>query len=424
MRLKTFSKNILCNLLEWQVKRLRSKYPFQVVAVAGSLGKTSTKYAIGQLLAQNLRVRYQAGNYNDRATVPLVFFGETQPSLFNIFAWLGIMWRAEHQIAHGFPYDVVVVELGSDGPGQIAHFAYTTPDVAVVTAVAEEHMEYFGGLDAVAAEEMGVLKFAARGLVNIDDTPARYLADLQYESYGLTSTTATYRAKSRQDKSLEGQVIELATPHGELTVESRLVGKPGATVALAAAAVADMLELSAEQIERSMPMVQPYAGRMQILRGQKDSTLIDDTYNAAPISFKAALDVLYAAEATQRIAILGSINEMGDLSEEMHKEVGDYCDPEKLDLIVTVGKDAERWLAPAAKQKGCQVQSVLSPYDAGRIVRDDLREGAIVLAKGSQNGVFAEEALKLLLADPADATKLVRQSPSWLQIKSRQFTQQ
>ncbi len=418
---KSIGKNILCSILEWQVRRLRRKYQFKVVAVAGSLGKTSTKYAIAQLLSQNLRVRFQAGNYNDRATVPLVFFGEAQPALFNIAGWLKVMWQAERQIASGYPFDVVVVELGSDGPGQLAKFAYTKPDLAVVTAVAEEHMEYFKQLDAVAEEELGIIDFSKQVLVNVDDTPAKYLEGRTFKSYGLDAQSADYTVKKRDDRSLAGQAMTIALPEGEVQIETPLVGLPGATAALAAVATGDLLGLSKEELVKSMPQVLPYAGRMQILRGQQGSTLMDDTYNAAPRSFKAALDTLYVSSASQRIAILGSINEMGDLAEGMHREVGEYCDPTKLDLVVTVGDGARRWLAPAAREKGCTVHEFLSPYEAGKFVLNNLQSGAVVLAKGSQNGVFTEEALKQLLKDPADVEKLVRQSASWMKAKSRQF---
>jgi UDP-N-acetylmuramoyl-tripeptide--D-alanyl-D-alanine ligase len=138
----------------------------------------------------------------------------------------------------------------------------------------------------------------------------------------------------------------------------------------------------------------------------------------------AGLDVLADAPAEKRIAILGSMNELGDYSKEAHEEVGNYCDPAKVDLVVTIGKMARDMLAPVAAQKGCVVESFLSPYEAGRYVKEQLKDGTVVLGEGSQNGVFAEEALKQLLADPADAAKFVRQSPNWLDLKKRQFPQQ
>src|SRR5690606_11132187 len=106
---------------------------------------------------------------------------------------------------------------------------------------------------------------------------------------------------------------------------------------------------------------------------------------------------------------------------QAHRDVGSQCDPDKLDVVITVGADAGKFLAPAARKRGCNVQSFVSPYDAGKYARSILKEGAVVLAKGSQNRVFTEEALKSLLAQKSDMSKLVRQSASWMKIKLRQF---
>ena len=124
---------------------------------------------------------------------------------------------------------------------------------------------------------------------------------------------------------------------------------------------------------------------------------------------------------TQRVAVLGNMNEMGGLSPAMHKDVGSYCDPNKLDLVITLGPDANKYLAPAAKNRRCQVQSFDSPYEVGELLKSYLKDDAIVLIKGSQNRVFSEESIKSILADPADATKLVRQSDYWLKKKRAQF---
>lgn len=418
---KKAARGVVCAILEWQVRRLRSRHKFKVVAVVGSLGKTSTKLAIADLLAHSgLRVRHQTGNYNDRVTVPLVFFGLNEPSLYNVFAWLRVFGATQADIALPYPYDVVVVELGTDAPGAIADFAYTKPDLTVVTAVAAEHMEFFGTLDAVAAEELAVFEYSKQVLVNGDDIAGEYLAGRDFADYSVGSEQAAYYATAKP-KDLRGQTLEARLPKGALRADIRYLGVQGAKISLAAAAAADMLGVTRATIAKNLPQLAPFSGRMQMLDGVKKSTLIDDTYNASPVSMRAALDVLYGAKTKQRIAILGSMNEMGDYSKEAHQEVGEYCDPKKLDVVVTVGHDAKRWLASAARERGCTVHSFLSPYEAGEYVSGKLQTGGVVLAKGSQNGVFTEEALKLLLADPSDAAKLVRQSPYWITRKEQQF---
>jgi UDP-N-acetylmuramoyl-tripeptide--D-alanyl-D-alanine ligase len=417
---KKAGRSLVCTVLEWQVRQLRARHDFKVVAVVGSVGKTSTKLAIADLLGQTLRVRHQAGNYNDRVTAPLVFFGLKEPSLYDVLAWFRAFGVSQSEISLPYPYDVVVVELGTDGPGQMVDFAYLKPDITVVTSVAPEHMEFFHDLDAVAAEELSVFEYSKRVLVNGDDIAGEYLAGREFLEYSLTSDQAQYKAAAKP-LGLKGQALDVKLPKGELKADIVYLGQQGAKVSLAAAAVADMLDVKRTDIAKGLPGLSPFSGRMQVLPGTKGTTLIDDTYNASPLAVKAALDVLYAARTKQRIAILGSMNELGDYSEQAHFEVGKYCDPKKLDVVVTIGKDAKQWLAPIARERGCSVRTFLDPHEAGAYVCGRLEKGAVVLAKGSQNGVFAEEALKPLLANRADESKLVRQSSYWLKRKAQQF---
>jgi hypothetical protein len=120
--LKSFGKDIVLIVLSWQVKRLQRRNDIKTVGVVGSYGKTSTKLAIARVLQKHFRVQYQEGNYNDIVSVPLVFFGEAMPSILNPIAWLLIFIRNELQLLKPYPYDIVVLELGTDGPGQIAAF--------------------------------------------------------------------------------------------------------------------------------------------------------------------------------------------------------------------------------------------------------------------------------------------------------------
>jgi UDP-N-acetylmuramoyl-tripeptide--D-alanyl-D-alanine ligase len=418
---KKIGKTFLCHLLEAQVKRLQQKNDFKVVAVAGSVGKTSTKLAIARTLSARERVIFQDGNYNDRLTVPLVLFSRTEPSIFSFFAWLNLLLANERVLRKDYPYDIAVLELGTDEPGQLERFAYLQPDLVVITAIAAEHMEFFKSLDAVAKEELTPLGFSKHALLNIDDIDAQYLPAVPFVSYGY-QPQADYRLVEHRQQGLEGQALEISLDGGQkLTLQTHLLGAQGHKIILAAAAAAHILDWEPAAITEGLKRIAPTAGRMQILPGIKESQLIDDTYNASPIAVRAALDVLCSVEAPQRIAILGSMNELGTSSAEEHEQIGAYCDSKKLDLVVTIGAEAERHLAPAAKAAGCEVVSRKSPYEAGEYARQHLQAGAVVLAKGSQNGVFAEEALKLLLRNPDDANKLVRQSAYWLAVKRRQF---
>lgn len=412
--IKHAGKAFLSRRLERQVQQLRSKHDFKVIAVAGSVGKTSTKLAIANVLASQQPTRFQDGNYNDRLTVPLIFFGQTEPGIYNVPAWIKIWFSNQRALKRDFPYKFVVVELGVDGPGQMMHFAYLKPDLVVLTAVAPEHMEYFHTIDAVAAEEQKVFELSQDVLVNVDDVAAKYLKDKTYSGYGFQDG-ARYHISGWESYNLQTPKAQLQLgEYPSYTVTLPLLGKQGAKISLAAAAVASMLGYDAESISAGLATIQAVPGRMQILPGAKNSLIIDDTYNASPVAVKAALDVLYGADSPQRIALLGNMNELGDYSQQAHEEIGNYCDPQKLNLLVTLGADANQYLAAAAEAKGCKVQRCASAQEAGQFIAQNLQDGAIILAKGSQNGVYAEEAVKLLLADPTDAQKLVRQSTDWL----------
>ena len=415
--MKQFLRNFVCEQLERRVEKLRNEHDFTVVAIAGSVGKTSTKMAVARTLeSADKKVIYQEGNYNDRVSVPLVFFGETMPSLTNVLAWFGVFRRMTKQISRPYDYDVVVVELGTDGPGQMKDFAYIQPDITVLSAISPEHMAQFGMIDEVAKEELVVAEYSKKLLVNVADIDQKYLETIDFTGYGVDAASA-YSITRIGDNGIVGQKVKITTPNGEIEVETEYGGKQGATIILAAVTVADILGVPLGEVANAVAKLQPFSGRMRMLKGVKNSQIIDDTYNSSPLAARAALDVLYGATATQKIAILGDMNELGETSTREHEELGAYCRADELDYVVTIGEKSREYLSPMAEKAGCRVKSFMNPVEAGEFVRSIVKSGAIILAKGSQNGVFAEEAVKLLLEDSSDTSKLVRQSKGWMEKK-------
>lgn len=401
--MKKLARNFVAAILGHQVRKLCKKNQVKVIAVVGSIGKTSTKLAITEVLKAGFKVRSQEGNYNDLVTVPLVFFGEDLPSLFNPLAWAKTFKRNQRQIKKNYPYQIIVLELGSDGPGQIAEFKkYLNLEIGVTTAITPEHMAFFANLDEVAQEELAVSQFSSLLLINKDLCDQKYFKDL--------SNCLTYSLKDGADYNLSSLGIDTAG----LSVAEQYSR-------IAAAAVATKLGMDKNQIKDGLKNVKPPSGRMQRLAGVNNSVIIDDSYNSSPDAVKLALNTLYELKAPQKIALLGNMNELGDYAKKAHKEIGEYCDPKKLDLVVTLGPEANQYLAPAAEAAGCVVQKFDSPYEAGEYIKDRIKNGAAILVKGSQNKVFAEEAIKSFLTDPTDTKKLVRQSENWLKIKRKAF---
>lgn len=418
--MKKLAKLFIVGILSWQVNRLRQKNKFQIVGIVGSIGKTSTKFAIARTLSEKLKIRYQEGNYNDLVTVPLIFFGLDEPSLMNPIAWLLTILKIEKQLHRPYPYDVVVVELGTDGPNQVSQFArFVHCDIAVLTAISLEHMQFFGSLEAVAKEELTITQFSDQVLINSDLCANQYLSSVDFDflSFGMNDQ-ADYRITELTLDDKNGH-FTLSGKAGSLKFKINALAKGEIYSAAAAALVAKELGLDEISISSAIAKLRPISGRMQRLKGLKGSLLIDESYNSSPEAVKEALDTIYRLKAPQKIAVLGNMNELGSFSEKAHRDIGKYCDPKQLDLVMTIGKDANRYLAEAAKLNGCQVLSFDDPFTLGEKLKSQLKDSSAVLFKGSQNGVFLEESIKVVLNDPNDASLLVRQSAYWLKQKTK-----
>lgn len=418
-------KNLIQKRLEKLAKKYLKEYQPKLIVVTGSVGKTSTKMAIATVLSEQFRVRVQEGNHNTHMSAPLSIMGVSYPEdIRSISAWRRVFKAAKLRIKQPKDVDVIVQELGTDAPGDVPRFGtYLTPDIAVVTAVSPEHMEFFKTIDAVAKEELSVAEFSKLTIINRDDI------DASFAQYAETTNVNTYGASAEAeytfeiaDYSREGYSGNFVSPEfGKLAVQLKLASENNVKSVVAAGLVAAKLGMTSEQVKQGMEKVRPVKGRMNILRGVQGSTLIDDTYNSSPLAVESALRTLYQMEAPQKIAILGSMNELGETSSQAHETVGKFCNGSELAWVITIGNDAEQYLAPAARLQGCQVKSFKSPIDAGAFAHKVLEKGAIILAKGSQNGVFAEEALKMLLHSTDQEKELVRQDPKWLKIKQEQF---
>lgn len=392
----------------------------------GSVGKTTTKNAIATVLHPKFRIQAERGNLNSELSVPLAIMGIELPPenlLRSIRVWRRIFKAMRQRIRASQGVDVIIQELATDAPGQIPHYGtYLRPDMAIITAVAPEHMANFpGGIDQVAKEELSVASYSDLTIVNRDDVDERfapYAETTNITNYGLFG--GEYRFDTTDGTPLDGYTGKFFAPEFAEGVDAtvHLVGDHNLKAAAVAGLVGAKLGMTAQEIAEGLSEIRPISGRMNILPGVRGSTIIDDTYNSSPNAAIEALRTLYMINTDQRIAILGSMNELGNFSVDAHRQVGEMCDPNFLEWVITIGDDAAHYLAPAAKRKGNNVQSFPDPISAGAFANKVLRSGGMVLAKGSQNGVYAEEAVKILLAHTEDQQHLVRQSSEWLEKKS------
>jgi len=399
----------------------------KLIVVTGSVGKTSTKKAIATVLSQRYRVRLHEGNYNTDMSVPLSILGVPYPSNVRSFSeWSKAIRLAKEKVLQPTDVDIIVQELGADHPGDIEAFGrYLRPYMAVVTGVTQEHMEYFKTIEAVAKEELTSANFSQMAFINRDDIEGRfaeYLTNPNIDTYG-TSLPAEYRFEQQDFDPEKGRTGNFIAPDlgSPISLTVHALGEHNVRPVVAAAAVGVKFGLTAQDIATGVANIQPVPGRMQLLRGVKGSRIIDDSYKSSPEDAVAAIQTFLNMDAPQRIAIMGSMNELGDVSRVEHEKLGRMFHPDNVEWVITVGEEAARYLAPAARAQGCQVKSFNNSVQAGAFAHSVLQENALVLVKGSQNQVYTEEAIKILLLDQNDVKRLVRQSPAWMATKEEFF---
>jgi UDP-N-acetylmuramoyl-tripeptide--D-alanyl-D-alanine ligase len=285
-------------------------------------------------------------------------------------------------------------------------------------------MEFFKTMDAVAEEELMAANFSQLAIINRDDIDGEYTKFLKngnLNTYGTTGV-AEYKFETQNftpEHGYEGAVI---TPEYEsIPATIKVVGEHSLRPVMGAVAVAVKMGMTPEQITAGLKLIRSVPGRMNVLKGQNKTIIIDDSYNSSPVAASSALQALYGLQVPQRIAVLGDMNELGTLSAEEHEKIGNMCDPNLLSWVVTIGSESEKYLAPAAKLRGCQVRSFKTAIDAGAFVHSVMEENAAILVKGSQGGIYAEETVKII-SNMDEGAELVRQSPQWLQTKANFFS--
>ncbi|MHB0856907.1 MAG: alanine racemase [Anaerolineae bacterium] len=371
----------------------------EVIGITGSTGKTSTKEAVASVLATRYAVFRNPGNYNGRFGLPIA---------------LGLLTEA-HRLA--------VLEMACDSLDEIRDLAnLTKPRVGVVTQVSHSHMQYLGSLDDIAREKGRLVEsLPAKGVavLNHDDERVRRMAGHAPQNvlrYGLSPAADLYA--DQVTVSANGVHLQAHWQGAVHPLHIPLVGAHHAYTALAAAAVGLIYGLSWDEIACGLAQVQPQPGRTRLLQGVKGSTLLDDSYNASPVSALAALETLASLPAARRIAVLGDMAELGAQAEEGHRHVGRRC-AEAVDLLVTKG-DLARLAAEEALAAGMppgQVHITYTAQDATRHLLAVLQPGDLVLLKGSAEARM-EHITAELLAEPESAgTLLPRQNRGWAQVQ-------
>ncbi|MFA5184126.1 MAG: UDP-N-acetylmuramoyl-tripeptide--D-alanyl-D-alanine ligase [Patescibacteria group bacterium] len=411
--------------LKFLARLILKKYQPTIVAVTGSIGKTSAREAIYHVLREKLSVRMSRKNYNNEFGVPLTIIGAASPGR-DLGGWFQIFWLAGRRLLFRDPdYPrVLILEMGADRPGDLAYLTrIATPMVALVTNVSPAHLEYFGSVAEVQKEKQVLVENVDRqGLVvlNHDNEATRQMAAAS------RARVLTYGLKPGADLQAQDLVFNFTKGSYELAGLNCKLNRQGAVVplfldnvltegalsaALAAVAVGLYFDLNLVEIAAALRDFSLPPGRMNILPGIKHTFIIDDTYNSSPEAAMSALDILgriKVEETARKYAVLGEMLELGSYTEEGHRAVGAKLAASGIDGLIAVGEKA-RDIIRGATEAGMADDYIFyfdRTEEAGRFLQNRLKAGDIVLVKGSQ-GARLERIVKEIMAEPERAGELL-----------------
>ncbi len=428
--MKSFFKKIIVAILTFEAKVLIKRKRPKIIAVTGSVGKTSTKDAIYAALKDHTYARKSQKSFNSDLGVPLSVLG-IDNAWSNPLLWLKNIFDGAFTafFAREYP-EVLVLEMGVDRPGDMKKLTqWIRPDIVVLTRLPDvpAHVEYFATPDEVIEEKMYLVHALRKDgvfIYNNDDEVVRQAAEeVLQQSFGYSRYSPSHFTLSN-----DAVLIEKGTPvgmHSTLThinesVVLQLRGALGVhqlyTFA-AAAAVAKQFDVSLADTAKALEQYVPPAGRMRLIESREGALLIDDTYNASPTAVEQALLSLKEIPCKGRkIVVLGDMLELGRFSVGEHERIGVLA-AEVADVLVTLGVRARK-IAEAALENGLSEKKILQYENVDRAAEELMHrvtETDVVLIKASQ-GVRAERVTKKLMKHPEDAAKLlVRQGTAWQQ---------
>ena len=420
--MKNILKFIVALILGFFARAVVHRYRPHIVMVTGSVGKTSTKDAVAAVLATRFFVRKSEKSFNSEFGVPFTILGVENP-WGNPLAWFSVVKSALVLLILPNHYpNMLVLETGADRPGDLARILrMATPEAVVVTRLPNipVHVEAYTSPENVREEEFSPAYALAADLpliIPADDLYARDMAvrtPAHIVSYGFTAD-ANVRISDADFYEHEGKVVGMQanmSMDGEDTqfVVHGSVGKTQLLPVAAAFAVARAFQIPFSDAHEALAEYEPPAGRCRLFAGVNDSIIIDDSYNASPVAVEEALATLKIfPHASRRIAVLGDMLELGRYSAMEHERISALAN-DSADMIVTVGIRARAFGVVRAR---AEVVSFDNAHAATLALPALIRAGDIVLVKGSQS-IRTERIVEALLANPADAARLVRQEKAW-----------
>ncbi len=419
-------KKILYFLLKKLASWTLARYQPRIVAITGSIGKTSTKNAIYRVLSSSFQVRKSYKSYNNQIGVPLTILGFKTPGR-DIFAWLKIFFTSFIKVFYCPNYPkVLVLEMGADRPGDLKYLtSFVKPHIAVMTSIGTSHMKYFDSQDELVKEKATLIKALdkdkGKAVLNFDDEKIKEVglnADAEVIFYGLESK-ANFKADDLKFNE-DGMSFKLESSGNSIPFDIPVLGRSQVYNSLAAVAVGSLFNLTLVEMVDTLSHFKGEKGRCRILAGKKNTTIIDDSYNSAPKSLENALEVLDKINKQDRkVAILGDMLELGKKSNELHKKMGKRA-AQIADLLIFVGSKNKYFKQGAFEKEGnrqnrkdLMIKEFTDYKKLNQKVLSLLKPGDTILVKASQ-GIRLEKTVEKILADSLNPDKLiVRKDKEW-----------
>lgn len=351
-----------------------------VVGITGSVGKTTTKEFIAATLSQKFHVLKTEGNFNNEIGLPLTI----------------LRIREEHEVA--------VVEMGINHFGEMRRLSKVAkPDIAVITNIGQCHLEFLGSREGILKAKSEIFEFmnpAGTVCLNGDDdclATIQKVNECEIIRFGL-KTGHQIIAEHITPRGLLGSSARIVTAEGSFDVSIPLSGQHMVYNALAATAVGKTLGLSHQEIIEGIAMVKALGGRNNIIQTER-YIIIDDCYNANPVSMKAALDLLSISDS-RKVAILGDMGELGENVAALHREIGYYLVQKGIDLVICAGEYAKEIFSAALEKKEEMKLAINCHYysDKEEMLKnltDLLQNGDSILVKASHFMEFDKVVEKL-----------------------------
>jgi len=429
---KSFYRFLLTKYLRQMAFWVLKKYQPQIIGVTGSVGKTSAKEAVAWVLAEKFYLRKNDKNYNNEIGLPLTIIGVKSGGR-SLLGWVKVFSYWLWIIIFPIKYPkILILEMGADRPGDIQYLAdFVKCQIGIVTEVGQSHIEFFGNLENIAREKGELVRsLSDRGLAILNADNPRVLSMAE----NLKSAVVTFGFGEQADlratdiafnysESGEIQGLSFKLNFRGTSIPVRLnnvLAKHQIYSALIATAVAEELGMNLVEIASRLSEFYPPPSRLNLIAGIKRTYLIDDTYNASPDSTLAALEVLWEIKADRKIAVLGDMLELGAETERSHRQVGRKLFEIKADLVFFFGIRM-KFAMEELKKHDFNSENVFyfeNHAELGRKLQSEMREGDLVLIKGSQS-MRMEKVVEEVMFNPQDAGKLLcRQDKEW---KEKEF---